>query len=154
MTTKKGILKKPTKAASQTVTAPQKSEEESRLELTAIALAKTCYLNDKDDVKSIISQSQPATAWINMQVNKRTVDQHATDACSLQIDKRAMSEGGDSDADGTTTCLCMASRYSSIAIVKILVRCGADAKVANSSGSTCLHRACRSRIDALDKVRA
>ena len=64
MTDKKGILKNVSK--SQTSQQKEdKTEDEKLLELTTIALAKTCYLNDKDDVIHIISQSQPAKAWIN-----------------------------------------------------------------------------------------
>ena len=66
MTDKKGILKNVSKSqTSQQKEESEKTEDEKLLELTAIALAKTCYLNDKDDVIHIISQSQPAKAWIN-----------------------------------------------------------------------------------------
>lgn len=67
-----------------------------------------------------------------------------------QVDKKVLGDQG--DYTGQTTCLCIAGRYSSVAIVKLLVRKGADVTLTNGSGNTALHRACRSKIDVIKKV--
>ena len=56
------------------------------------------------------------------------------------------------DGFSSITCLCYASQYNTIGIVRQLVQVGADVTVTDSWNNTPLHHACRSLVDAKEKV--
>ena len=131
----------------------------------AVELSKACYFNNVADVIAALEQTTPTDTWINEQVSvarpvmtslRKLLYQAMTSTHNQwthflsQLDKTVICSRD--DCPGRTTSLCIACRYAGISVVKVLVRHGADVTVANSSGNTCLHRACRSRRDALDKV--
>ena len=51
-----------------------------------------------------------------------------------------------------TTCLCFASQFNTVEIVRQLVDAGADVSVTDSMGLTPLHRCCLSKVDTKQKV--